>query len=324
LRTRALLALTLLFASREAAAEEVSAGATATGPTPTPAVATGDTFAAPNGQLGAGLSTSAAQGLRMYGELGFYTTGDTQSFAGAEFSTRIWSVSAIVGGGYKIAPDLEIEAMLPLAFVHATASIEGPGIPSESDSETEVAVGNLHLGASYVRGDGPLRMKIGGALEYGLWTIDPSDEFAITLYYAAFTRGGHDIGLWSPEVLSIVTPARFEMDVAEQVVVTGDGQLGVHIPTNGNDVEMSIHLAPGIGFWASQTFLLGARLPFTWFPTETGSFSTLLSFEPFMRFDVSDSAFLNARFTLNIDEPLGFSFDEGKYWGLHFGGGGRF
>ncbi len=261
----------------------------------------------------------------MYGELAFYTTGDTQELGGGnEFSTRIWSISAIVGGGYKIAPDLEIEALLPLAFVSYNQSIEGPDVADDSESETEVAVGNLQLGVNYVRGEGPLRMKIGGALMYGLWTIDPSDEFFITLLTAAAARGGHDLYLWAPETLSIVTPSRIEMDVAEKVVVSGDGQLGVHIPTDGGDTEVSIHLAPGIGFWASPTFLAGARLPFTWTPTESGSDSTFLSLEPFVRFDVSESAFLNARFTLNIDEPLGFSFDEGKVWALHLGGGGTF
>ena len=71
----------------------------------------------------------------------------------------------------------------------------------------------------------------------------------------------------------------------------------------------------------TKAFLAGARLPFTWIPTDSGSSSTFLSFEPFVRFDVSEAAFLNARFTLNIDEPLGFSFDDGKVWALHLGFG---
>jgi hypothetical protein len=316
--------------SSPAFAQEVSAGASttgaaATGPTPALTMPVDDRFAAPNGQLGAGLSVSRAEGLRLYGELGFYTTGDSEEEGDFEASYRLWSITAIVGGGYKIAPDLEIEAMLPLGFINFNSSVTGPApFEDQEESETEVAVGNLHLGVSYVRGEGPLRMKIGGALEYGLWTIDPSNEYALTLGFSAAARGGHDIGLWAPETLSAVTPTRIEMDVAPTVVVSGDGQLGLHIPTDGGDTEFSIHLAPGIGFWASPTTLLGARLPFTWIPTESGSDSTFLSFEPFVRFDLNESAFLNARFTLNIDEPLGFSFDEGKVWALHIGGGGTF
>jgi hypothetical protein len=98
----------------------------------------------------------------------------------------------------------------------------------------------------------------------------------------------------------------------------------VHIPTDGGDTELTIQLAPGMGFFASPTVLIGGRFPFVWIPTESGSDSTYFGFEPYVRFDVSETAFLNARFTLNIDEPLGFSFDEGKIWSLHFGGGGTF
>jgi len=99
---------------------------------------------------------------------------------------------------------------------------------------------------------------------------------------------------------------------------------GLHVPTDGGDVEVSVQLSPGVGFYASETVLIGGRFPFAWYPTESGASSTFLAFEPYGRFDVSDSAFLNARFTLNLDEPLGFSFDDGRIWALHFGGGGTF
>jgi hypothetical protein len=291
----------------------------------------GDTFAAPNGQLGAGLSIARAEGFRAYGELGFYTQGDSESQSGGGFtveqSSRLWSISAIVGGGYKISPELELEALLPLAFFSYSfsTSFDGPGDEfdtEDSDGSSDVAVGNLQLGVNYVRAEGPLRMKLGGALQYGLWTIDPSSEFARALAFGGVARGGQDLSLWAPEVLSLVTPSRIEY--GGQVVFTGDGALGLHIPTNGNDTELSIQLTPGIGVYASETVLVGARVPFVWFPTESGSFATFLAFEPYGRFDIGESAFLNARFTLNIDEPLGFSFDEGKIWSLHLGGGGTF
>jgi hypothetical protein len=119
-----------------------------------------------------------------------------------------------------------------------------------------------------------------------------------------------------------VTPSRVEY--GDQFVGTGDGQLGLHIPTDGGDVEVSVQINPGFGYYVQPTVLIGARLPFVWFPTETGSDATFLALEPYGRFDVSETAFVNARFTLNLDEPLGFSFDEGKVWALHIGGGGTF
>ncbi|HEX6278300.1 MAG TPA: hypothetical protein VFZ53_34880 [Polyangiaceae bacterium] len=325
MRNRACLVLWVLTASSAAFGQEAAAGATGTttglGPMMVPHGGIGDTFAAPNGQLGAGLSISRAEGFRMYGELGFYSYGDSSSFGDIEFSQRIWSFSAIVGGGVKIQPNLEIEAMLPLAFYDFTVTVEGPD-DEESDGESGFGVGNLHLGINYLRAQGPLRMKIGGAVQYGLWTIDPSDDMLGALVFGALARGGQDIFLWAPETLSVVTPSRIEY--GGQVVFSGDGALGLHVPTDGGDVEASIQLAPGFGYYASPTVLVGARLPFAWYPTESGSDATFLAFEPYGRFDVSESAFLNARFTLNIDEPLGFSFDEGRIWALHFGGGGTF
>jgi hypothetical protein len=342
-RNCASYALVVLTLSSAAFGQEGAAGASGTAAAGTsgtkgaagliaaPFGTRGDTFAAPNGQLGAGLSISRAEGLRAYGELGFYTEGDSESQTSGGFtiesSSRLWSVSAIVGGGYKIAPELEIEAMLPLAFFNYSfsTSFDGPGTEfdtEDSDSMTEVAVGNLQLGVNYLRSEGPLRMKIGGALQYGLWTIDPSDEFGLTLGFAGYARGGQDISLWAPETLSLVTPSRVEY--GGQAVFTGDGSLGLHVPTDGGDVEVSIQLAPGFGIYASETVLIGGRFPFAWYPTESGSGATFFAFEPYGRFDVSESAFLNVRLTLNIDEPLGFSFDEGKIWALHFGGGGSF
>jgi hypothetical protein len=39
---------------------------------------------------------------------------------------------------------------------------------------------------------------------------------------------------------------------------------------------------------------------------------------------VRTGVFFSVRFTMPIDEPLGFAFDEGKFWGLTIGMGGAF
>jgi hypothetical protein len=48
-----------------------------------------------------------------------------------------------------------------------------------------------------------------------------------------------------------------------------------------------------------------------------------VALEPYLRYDFG-GGFVNARLTVNLDEPLGFAFDEGKVWGLFAGGGGTF
>ena len=122
-------------------------------------------------------------------------------------------------------------------------------------------------------------------------------------------------------MLSIVAPGRFEY--GDKLVLGGDAALGLHIPTNGADVEMGIQIDPSLGYFVTDTTLIGARLPFVWMFTETGDYATQLAFEPYARFDI-DPGFIATRFTLNIDDPLGFSFDGGKLWAIHVGGGAHF
>jgi hypothetical protein len=266
-----------------------------------PPIAATDTFAAPNGQYGAGLSISGVKTKRLYGELAFYNWSPGPM--------SIWSFSAIVGGGYKLQENLELEAMLPLSFFSASGGIE---------DETGAAVGNLHLGANFVGTKDVLRYKVGGALQWAPWTIDPGQNFALALATGFAARSIHDGGLWLPETLSIVAPARVE--TGDQLVLGADAQVGVHIPTgSGGDVELSLQLDPGVGFWASETVLVGGRIPIVWVPTGAGD-NAQIAVEPYARFDFG-SAFFNTRFTLNIDDPLGFSFDDGKVWALHLGFG---
>ena len=213
-----------------------------------PAAAAGpiDTFAAPNGQYGAGLSISGVKTARWYGELGFFSISPGPM--------SIWSFSAIAGGGYKLMENIELEGMLPLSFFSMSGG---------TSDETGFAVGNLHLGAYLVGTKDALRDK---------------------------------------------------------VVLGADAAVGLHIPTGDGDMEVSLQIDPGVGFWASNTVLVGGRVPVAWIPTSEGD-NAQIAIEPYTRIDFG-SAYFNARFTVNIDEPLGFAFDEGKIWALHLGFGG--
>jgi hypothetical protein len=96
------------------------------------------------------------------------------------------------------------------------------------------------------------------------------------------------------------------------------------LPTGDDDrdAELELTVAPGVGFWVTRDTLLGARLGLFWILTEEGD-NAQLSFEPNFRHYFGD-AFIQARFTVNLDEPAGFSFDPGGFWGLHVGGGVSF
>jgi hypothetical protein len=267
---------------------------------------TNDRFAAPNGQLGAGLSASPDQHARVYAELGYWHTEPA--------TVHLNSFGLILGAGVKVAHHLELEAMLPLSFAEAGNSSSG---------DTAFATGNLHVGGSYVQARGPLRLKLGAGVEFGPWTSDYDEGSSAALLAAYALNGGQDLGLWAPEALSFVTPMRVEYDVG--AVLSADFAAGVHVPTNGGDVVVTVQVAPGIGYYVSNSALIGLRAPLTIVATSLDEDDfTLFAVEPYARFDLGGGGFLNARFTLNIDEPFGFSFDEGQAWGLHAGGGGTF
>jgi hypothetical protein len=322
MRNSLLFALLSLTTTSPILAQETAASTTGTATATTPPVAAGgttDTFAAPNGQHGAGLSISAESSMRMWGELSFYTTSETV-FDVVDVS--LTSFSLRLGGGYKISRNIELEGILPLTYGAVSVESNDPDFEVSDDaSDSSFAVGNLHLGASYVDVMGPLRVKLGGAIQWGPWTIDPSDDLARALALAPQAYSLHDIGLWAWETVSLVTPAHVEF--GEQFVGTGDGAIGLHIPTDGRDAEVTLQFDPGFGYYVNDAVLLGARLPLIWLVTESGD-NAQVAIEPYGRFAVAENAFLNARFTVNIDEPLGFAFDEGNVWALHLGGGGTF
>jgi hypothetical protein len=299
--------LAVVCLSQWAQAEEANVGAVGNvGAAPVTSTSSSERFAAPNGQLGAGLSFSPAQRGRAYAEVGFFhsepgTEGHVNSFT--------W----ILGVGVKVMPNLELEALIPMGF------IEGGG---GGASDNAFATGNMQLGANYLQAEGAWRLKLGGAVQFGPWAQDYEFLSLAAIDFGHPVGGGQDIGLWAPEVLSLVAPARFEYDVG--AVLGADAALGVHIPTNGGDVAVTVQIAPGVGYYVSDAALIGLRVPLTIVPTNfDGGDWNLLAVEPYARYDLG-GGFLNARFTVNIDDPYGFSFDEGQIWGLHFGGGATF
>jgi hypothetical protein len=325
----ALVGLAIVCVSPWAHAEEVSGTANAATPSPGPAPSPNadgvDRFKAPNGQLGAGLNSSPDLPIRVFLEMGFGRAADSESEGGVDAEVHLNSLSWIVGGGYRVTPNIEIVAMLPIGWANYGFSVSGDNVPAGLDlsqSESGIGVGNLQLGANYVSFGTPLRFFAGGAVQFGPWynDYDTGASYGVELMHA--TRGGQDIGLYLPETVSIVTPARVEYE-REKFVVSGDAALGLHLPTNGRDVDFSFQIAPAAGYYVTPTAQVGLRLPFAWIPTQGGSSSTFFAMEPYGRFDF-DNLFLAARLTLNIDEPYGFAFDAQRFWGIHVGFGGTY
>jgi hypothetical protein len=268
-------------------------------------------FAAPTSTTGAGLSLSPAQRGRFWGELGFHT----------QEALTVWA--PVLGGGYKLSDALELELILP--FVYASRDAIDPNNGTFEDRTTFVS-GDPFVGVNYLYGSGDLRLKVGGGVALP-FAPDSDAGHYLALYGASAIRAFQDAFLWQPRTMSLVAPLRIEY--GERVLFGGDASAMIFLPTGGDEpgddgreTGLALTLAPGVAFWVTPKTLIGARFGLYWLMTEEGD-NAQLSFEPNFRHYFGDG-FIHARFTLNLDEPAGFSFNPGGFWGLHVGGGVSF
>ena len=287
----------------EARASGETSGATAA---PAGPALSGGEFASATGHTGAGLSLSPAQKGRAWGEIGLSSNSST------------FALSPVLGGGYKVADNVELEVVVPLTYASFDLFL---------NSDSSFNFGNIYVGANVLGGSGKLKYKFGGGL--GLPTSNAADFADGWAYYsAAAMRGFQDYYLWAAEMLTMNGLGRIEY--GDKVVFTGDAALSVYFPIGdaSNDNAFSLALAPGVGAWLGDSALVGGRLLIWWGSNDSSPLDdhAQIGIEPYFRYQLGESAFLNARFTLNVDEPAGFSFDDDpfRFWGFHLGGGFTF
>lgn len=264
-----------------------------------------DRFSAPTGELGANLSFDREQRFRAHTEMSYFTSSG---------ATTLHALGWTFGVGVKVADEVEVEVGLPVAGVVLSGALAGD----------QFGVGNLSIGANYFKSfSQDLRLKVGGLVAFGPW--NQSNDLVTAEGVGAYasgvmTSGYQNVWLYLPSYVHLVVPARVEFGGALQA--TGDASLHVAIPTLDSDTEVFVTVAPGVAFWATPQFSLGARMPLQFMTM--GSDAAQVSLEPYLRFDVSEQAFLSTRFTMHMDDVLGFSFDDGGVWGLHLAFGGSF
>jgi hypothetical protein len=199
--------------------------------------------------------------------------------------------------------------------------------PERGDSEVRFRIGNPFVAARYMISAGPVTLDIGGGVAIPLARIPDDDQadrlLAIVAYGVALgMRGLRDAWLWAPENLGLVTPFRVQFALAN-LRLGGDAALAVEIPidSSADDVELFTQIG-GQAAVVAGPVELGARLQGAWIPTEDGD-NFQLSAVPFVEAALG-TGYFRAAFTLNIDNPAGFSFDTGRFWSLTVGGGARF
>lgn len=270
-----------------------------------------ETFSAPSGDLGANLSTNPSQRARAHTELSYFTASSSTLVT----NRTDHALTLKLGFGTKIADHFEL-----------ALSLAGEGLlTSGTFSTSHYAIGNLLLGGNYAQAFGPLRLKLGLAVGFGPWNQNAmglTTEGLVQATTGGVTHGYQDAWYFEPRRVSVVVPTRLELDVGDQVVVTADVQPALGIGLNSTSTGVLFIFAPGLAFWPADEFALGFRLPVQ--IDSLAADSTQTAFEPFLRFDLGNNGFVGTRFTINLDEPLGFSFDSGKFWGWHLAVGADF
>lgn len=253
----------------------------------------------------------------IWGELGFFT-GDP--LLADRFDTTI--VSPLLRGYIGVGA-LEIDFAWGFAF----ADIDNAVL-----EESAFRLGNPYAGLRFKVEQREWIMRIGGGLALPVASVDGGAPLAeqaaqfAALGGAEYIRGRWDQWLWAPERFTMVVPS-FRMDgKGNDFVWALEAAMGIMVDTSDGDrdTEVPLQLAAEGGARLGRAFVIGGRFQSVFTLTAEGEEDAAqLAVEPFVRVE-GERGFGYAKMTINLDNPLGFAFDDDGVWGLHVGGGARF
>jgi hypothetical protein len=272
-------------------------------------------------------------------EIGFWTAGREIPLLGTE--ERLTSVSGLARAGLVIAEVFEIGVIGGWAW--------GSWALDPFSDEAATAANPLVSG-TFIASDDRYRLRVGAGVTIPAAPNDAQARYAG--FYGAASRGLSELWLWAPARLSIVPSFSFEAVPANFFYVDAGVQLAVMIPVEDDfaavvdgsedpgEVDFVIQPFATLGF-RHDAVLVAARFRTVFLPTLRGeNDQAQMSLEPFVRLtgtiDTSASLlFGEIRLMMNLDDELGFAFDELRcdpsfatqrcrgVWGvfLAFGGG---
>ncbi len=258
-----------------------------------------------------------------HGEISLWTT----IFAGTPVGGgNITSVSPVVSGHYDFVDEWGGHFAMPLSYVDASTPTAPGGAVLRF---ANVSVGG-HRRFSHEATSGVVALDL--AIPTG-WVPDDVDDveqdtMRLAFSTSAATMGGLSLWRWSPERLSIVVSGGASHRFAEVVDAFVEAAVAPMIPVGdeGADVDLFVDARLGAAWVVPDLLRLGLAFQLAWLPT-SGLFGTSdpvqTALELFGRVWL-DTLFLGLAFTMNLDPPAGFSFDDGGIWGLSVGVGARF
>ncbi|MCK6549209.1 hypothetical protein L6R52_25425 [Myxococcota bacterium] len=251
---------------------------------------------------------------RAYAGLELGITDYTLNLGIVESSLTV--VSPLLSGGFALG---DVRFGLEWGFASGSVSVEGNQV---TDDDSAFEIGNPFVSAMYpvVRG-GPVELEVGAGIALPLASAEGSDTGGAALVTSAALRGAQDLWLWADNTMSLVVPARAALD-AGPLEVGADAALGFMIYTGdreGEETDTLLQLGADAKFGIGLLDL-GARVAGVWMLSgddlNGGDFQ--MSIEPFAQAALGPVA-VRAGFIYNLDEPLGPSFDDNRFWGFRLG-----
>ena len=230
-------------------------------------------------------------------------TADVNSFVGKVGGARDTFIqpTAMVAARYREAV---FEAALPFAYFHQNNDL--------TKDQNRMVVGNPWLGLAYLPDCtcGLSRLSLGMAIDTTS-SDTPLKRQALSLARGAM--GDWDGYLWIDHMLPVVAGASTRLDLG-MVRLSWDGDLIFGLPARTRSFNFGTQHAGELALLFSWHLQVAGRVSVAYYPTFSGdNLQSALSFY-FRYVVVTDS--IGARFTMNLDNPHGFSFDEHGVWGL--------
>ena len=227
----------------------------------------------------------------------------------ADIEASWFGVATTLRGRFRLAERVEGRAIW--SFPYGSVSVSSP---LRDDSDSKLTAGNPFVGAWYLLPMKERLLRLGGGVAMPVASAG-SVPAAVALQMAGAMHGLHELWLWMADTTSIVLGADYRGRAGGNLMASAGADLAVLVPSGDRSGDTEVFLQWRVGLaLVSGAAQFGLRLLSAWLPN---SETFQLSLRPFFEYVFSEF-FARAALHLNLDEPHGFSFDEGsrKVWGL--------
>jgi hypothetical protein len=259
----------------------------------------------------------------------FHLLGELGLFAGKlEGDQRSIIVSPIFETRFQLSYNFLLQAVWGFSYANVDRDPDGNG-----EKDNAFRAGNPYLAFHYQGTKNQFSYRVGVGATIPVATLpsdlgDRSDGTEQSAYsLAAALRGNTMYWLWDAHTVSVIVPIAFERRKPSGFLwgtyLDTGALIGIDSRNNRNKkTDFIMQMAAMMGYQATDWLRVGSRFTLVLIPKFRQN-NTQLAVEPYLRFG-SETAFGVVRLNINLDNPWGFSFDDGQVWGLRIGGGAAF